>query len=105
MIEKAEAADWIERTMPSTGLRVLMHSIAFQYFPRGSRRRIAQHMEAIGASSDASLAWLRFELDPELENRFSLRLRLWPGGSDRLLAIAGPHGTPIEWIPPTMRER
>ena len=104
-IEKAEAAEWTEQAIPPTGLRVLMHSIAFQYFPRDSQQRIAQHMEAIGTRSDAALAWLRFELDPELENRFSLRLRLWPGGSDRLLAIAGPHGTPIEWIPPTMGER
>jgi hypothetical protein len=97
-IMKADAAEWIERTTPQDGLRVLMHSIAFQYFPLESQERITRHMEATGARSDSPLAWLRFELDPESQKRFSLRLRLWPDGADQLLAIAGPHGTPIEWL-------
>jgi hypothetical protein len=92
----ADAADWVERNITSGGFPVLMHSVAFQYFPVRSQQRIAAHMENLGAG--APLAWLRFELDPELENRFSLRFRLWPDGSDRLLAIAGPHGASIEWL-------
>jgi hypothetical protein len=99
-IEASDAANWLERKMPQTGVRVLMHSIAFQYFEQRSQERITRFMERIGAASDSPLGWLRFELDPELDNRFSLRLRMWPGGSDQLLAIAGPHGTPIEWLAP-----
>jgi hypothetical protein len=99
-VEKAEAAEWVERTIPRDGLRVLMHSIAFQYFPSRSQQRIAHHMETLGAGSNAPLAWLRFELDPEPGNRPSLRLRLWPGVADYHLAIAGPHGTRIEWLAP-----
>ena len=95
-IDKADAAGWVERKIPGDGLRVLMHSIAFQYFPSRTQRRIGDHLEAIAAGSPAPLAWLRFELDPEYQKRFSLRLRLWPGGSDHVLAIAGPHGTPID---------
>ena len=93
-------SNWLERKMPQRGVRVLMHSIAFQYFEQRSQERITRFMERIGAASDSPLGWLRFELDPELDNRFSLRLRMWPGGSDQLLAIAGPHGTPIEWLAP-----
>ena len=62
------------------------------------QERIAAHMARIGEESEAPLAWLRFELDPELGNRFSLRLRQWPGGKETLLAIAGPHGSPVEWM-------
>jgi hypothetical protein len=96
MVEKADAADWVERNIRPHGLPVLMHSIAFQYFPQSTRERIAAHLERTGEA--VFLAWLRFELDPALDKQFSLRLRLWPGGVDRLLAIAGPHGSPIEWI-------
>lgn len=96
-VERADAADWVEHNIGGKGCRVLMHSIAFQYFPPATQRRIADHMAKIGANSREPLAWLRFELDPEMENASTLRLRLWPGGEDQLLAIAGPHGTPIEW--------
>ncbi len=96
-VERADAADWVENAIGRDDCRVLMHSIAFQYFPAATRRRIADHMEKIGTKSEEPLAWLRFELDPKMENIFTLRLRLWPGGEDRLLAVAGPHGTPIEW--------
>jgi hypothetical protein len=97
-VEKADAADWVEQTIRPDGLAVLMHSIAFQYFPQATQERITAHMEKVGPGSGAPLAWLRFELDPALDKQFSLRLRIWPGGGDRLLAIAGPHGSPIEWF-------
>jgi hypothetical protein len=97
-VEKADAADWVERNIRPNGFPVLMHSIAFQYFPRATQERITAHMAKVATASSTPLAWLRFELDPALDKQFSLRLRLWPGGVDRLLAIAGPHGSPIEWL-------
>lgn len=95
-VEQADAADWVERNIRPNGFPILMHSIAFQYFPRSTQERIAAHIEKTG--EDSPVAWLRFELDPALDKKFSLRLRLWPGSVDRLLAIAGPHGSPIEWL-------
>jgi len=49
------------------------------------------------ASPQAPLAWLRFELEPG-EELPSLRLTLWPGGKDRRLASAHPHGAHIDWL-------
>ena len=78
---------------------MVLHSIAFQYFPVAVRQRIEAAMAAAGAraSEAAPLAWLRFELLPE-DERTSLRLRLWPDGGDPLLAWAHPHGSSIKWV-------
>jgi hypothetical protein len=103
-IDRAEAADWTERHVaPVVGAAtVLFHSIAFQYFATSSRARIAGHMERAGAATTAAapLAWLRFEMDDASEGvPPALRLRLWPGGEDHLLARAHPHGSVVDWRP------
>jgi hypothetical protein len=78
---------------------VVLHSIAFQYFPAGTQERIARHVARVGASArpDAPVAWLRYELE-DLQGIPTLRLRMWPGGKDRLLAHADPHGRWIKWV-------
>lgn len=76
-----------------------MHSIAARYFPAATRTRIAAHLAAGGASASAAgpLAWLRFETDPAAGDRPALRLTLWPGGEDRLLAQGSAHGHWVAW--------
>lgn len=101
-VDGADAADWIEAKLavePEPGVtRVVMHSIAFQYFGAESQRRVTERIEAAGAraSTKAPLAWLRFEKEPG-EDRHSLRLRTWPGGEE-LLAWAHPHGRWVHWL-------
>ena len=95
-VDRADAADWLETRLalePEPGMtRVVMHSVAFQYFPDDTKRRVAAYIEAAGAAAtaEAPLAWLRFEEQPG-DGHFSLRLRTWPGAR-RLLAWAHPHG-------------
>lgn len=100
-IDRADAAGWVERRVaPKPGVAgVVLHSIAFQYFPADTQARIAAHMAGQGAlaSARAPLAWLRFELEAG-EELPSLRLTLWPGGADRRLAWAHPHGARIDWL-------
>lgn len=101
-VDRGDAADWLEAKLalaPERGAtRVVMHSIAFQYFDPDSQRRVTEHIEAAGAraSAQAPLAWLRFEKEPG-EDRHSLRLRTWPG-DEQLLAWAHPHGRWIHWL-------
>jgi hypothetical protein len=101
-VARGDAADWLEAQLarePERGVcRVVLHSVAFQYFPRDARQRIRARLEIVGteASEAAPLAWLRLEKLSEDEH-FSLRLRTWPG-DDRLLAWSHPHGTWIEWL-------
>ncbi|HTU09372.1 MAG TPA: DUF2332 family protein [Allosphingosinicella sp.] len=101
-IDRGDAADWLEKTLSldsEAGVtRVVMHSVAFQYFEPDSRRRVAERIAAAGerAAATAPLAWLRFEKEPG-EERHSLRLRTWPGG-EHLLAWAHPHGRSVHWL-------
>ena len=97
----AEAgAAWVGRhPAPRAGVaRVLVHSIALQYFPPEGRDRIAAHMERAGAkaTTEAPLAWLHYEFEAAGDAP-TLRLRLWPGGEDRLLAYVHPHGAWVRW--------
>jgi hypothetical protein len=98
-IDQGDAADWIIMQLaspPAEGTaRVIMHSVAYQYFPPETQRRVSSAIEAAGAREP--LAWLRMEKQPGDEN-YSLRLKLWPGGEDRLLAWTHPHGRSIRWL-------
>ena len=101
-VDRAGAADWLEEQLslaPAPGVtRVVMHSVAFQYFDADSQNRVTAHIEATGerASATAALAWLRFEQEAE-SGKPSLRLRTWPGG-EHLLAWAHPHGRSVRWL-------
>ena len=103
--DPADAADWIEARLkraPEPGVtRVVMHSVAFHYFPESTKERVAAHIEAAGtaARADAPLAWLRYEQQPG-DSRFGLWLRTWPG-DDRLLAWTHPHGKFVTWLSDT----
>jgi hypothetical protein len=103
MLGQGDAADWLETQLepaPRSGLvRVVMHSIAFQYFPPATRQRINAIMTRLGvtASAQAPLAWLFYEMDPERPTMAVLRLRLWPGGQEQILATGDSHGTRLSW--------
>lgn len=100
-LDGADAAAWVASHValqPGTAT-VVYHSIAWQYFPLATQDAISAHLQALGASAtaDAPLAWLRYEFDTA-DTPPKLRLRLWPGGEDRLLAEAHPHGASVRWL-------
>jgi hypothetical protein len=102
-LDTGDAAAWTETRMfdaPEPGVtRVVLHSVAFQYFHPETQARVAAAIEAAGASAgeETPVAWLRYERLPE-EADFTLRLRLWPDGEDRLLARGHAHGRWAEWL-------
>lgn len=102
MVSEGDAADWLEarlRAPAADGVTtVVLHSVAFQYFPAETQHRIAAAIAR--AAADRPIAWLRFEKLPE-DSDFSLRLRTWPTGDDRLLAWANAHGSRIDWLDDT----
>jgi hypothetical protein len=80
---------------------VVFHSIVWQYVEAPERERIHAALEEAGARSTpgAPLAWLRME--PAAGRHADgprVDLRLWPGGTDRLVARAGYHGRPVRWL-------
>jgi hypothetical protein len=102
-IDLGDAGDWIEAqcaTPQAEGqLRVVMHSVFWQYVERGTQDRIATAIERAGegATLNRPLAWLRFEPFDETAI-MALKLRLWPWGDDRHLANCHAHGSWVEWL-------
>lgn len=98
-VDRGDAGDWIDMQLaapPAEGTaRIIMHSVAYQYFPPETQGRVTGAIEAAGAREP--LAWLRMEKVPA-DEKFSLRLKLWPGGEDRLLAWTHPHARQISWV-------
>lgn len=103
-IARADAADWIERRLAEPQaegvVRVLCHTIMWQYLPSEARTRIEQAMARAGrvATEARPLAWVSFETNRETF-RHEIRARHWPGGvSWTLLGSAQAHGAWIEWF-------
>ena len=96
-IDAARAEEWIEKQLRRPANRcatVVFHSIFMDYLSPQAKARFLFVMEEAGnrATADAPLAWLRMEpggVEAEV------RLRIWPGGKDRLVALSGFHG---QWV-------
>lgn len=97
----ADAADWAEAHLavePEPGVcRVVQHTVAWQYFPEATKARVRARLEAAGAraSAEAPLALLRLESEPDA---FRLRLTVWPGGEERVLAEPEAHVGRVRWF-------
>jgi hypothetical protein len=101
-VDAGDAAAWVERELaaPREGVAtVLVHSVVWQYLPPATRAAIECTLEQAGdrATPRAPLAWLRMEFR-ESGAPAELRLTLWPGGAERTLARAHPHGEWVEWL-------
>lgn len=99
-IDRGGAAEWAAEQLAQSrhGVATLVfHSIVMQYLPEKERLDFESHVRDAGeaASELAPLAWLRMEPGGE---RAEVRLTIWPGREDRLLARAGYHGSPVELL-------
>jgi hypothetical protein len=100
VVEQANGADWLETRLarPAHGMAtVVYHSIVLQYVDEASRDRMSAAIAAAGerASAAAPFAWLRMEPGGD---QAEVRLTLWPGGEDRLLATTSFHGRDVCWL-------
>lgn len=100
-VQTADAVAWTAaQAAPAQGAAtVLFHSVFWQYMPPASQAALTAAIAAHGAtaSPEAPFAWLRMEPPPENLAVMELRLTLWPGGQERLLGHAHPHGATVDW--------
>jgi len=102
-VERADAAEFLGRLAPEPGtVTVLWHSIMWQYLSPAERDGCTAAIERAGATArpEAPLARLAFEpraIPPDSRARFLVALTTWPGGHERILAEAHPHGAPVHW--------
>jgi hypothetical protein len=100
-LQRASAGDWLAREIPRAApreARVLFHSVMWLYVHEAERKRIHTLMNEAGrcATAETPLAWLRME--GHNYDYCEIRLRMWPGGEDRLLGRCHYHGAWVEWL-------
>ncbi|MEO8813319.1 MAG: DUF2332 family protein [Caulobacteraceae bacterium] len=101
-VEREDAVTWAaHRARPETGAAtVLYHSVFWQYLPAESQAALADALTTLGAAAtaEAPFAWLRMEPPPDNMGIMEVRLTLWPGGEEHLLAHVHPHGAWVDWL-------
>ena len=102
-LDQESADTWIARQLaePVRGVAtVVFHSVFWPYLPDAVQDRIRATIEATGerATADAPLAWLSYEGDDAHPGVVALRLRVWPGGEERLLGTGRHHWHPVQWL-------
>ena len=76
---------------------VVFHSIVTQYLEPSERAAVEQLLESAGARVTAERPLARLAMEPAGELA-DVRLTLWPGAEERLVARAGYHGCPVHWL-------
>jgi len=98
-VEAADAADFLDRelTKPAIdgALRVVVHSIFWQYLADKPRLGIQQAM--LRAAVNGPVAWLRLEADGRTPGA-GLIVTLFPSGEQHTLARGDYHGRWINWL-------
>ncbi len=99
-VQRTNAADWLEerlRDVPSGVATVIYHSIVLQYLDNAEFERVGKAITGAGAAAteEAPVAWLRMEPGGEEAH---IRLTMWPGGRERLVATSSYHGAAVRWL-------
>lgn len=102
-LDAGDAADWLEARLAepqATGtMRVVMHSVVWQYLSeaRQSRLRAALHATGAAATPERPFGWVMMEPNRDLAAH-EVRVRGWPGGGMQVVARAHAHGAWVEGL-------
>jgi len=102
-LEQLDAADAVPGIGVAAGeLIVLWHSIMWQYLSASEQDTVLAEIEALGAQARADAPFAHLTLEPHRRTpdapvEFAVRVRVWPGGDDRVLGTCSPHGPPVTW--------
>jgi hypothetical protein len=102
-VEQVPAGSLLSRLSPQDGtVLVVWHSVSWQYFDASERSTAAAELARLGAAAteDAPVARIAFEsgqLPDEEGYRFLTTVTTWPGGRERVIGEAEPHGVPATW--------
>ena len=99
-VATADAADWLadklDDSVPGVAT-VVFHSIVMQYLSPGERTVVEELFEKAGRKATTATPMARLAMEPAGEMA-DVRLTLWPGGREQLIARAGYHGRPVIWL-------
>ena len=110
-IDRADAAEWLPRRLEEVRAgvtTVVFHSVVEMYLSVEQRAHLRGAIMEAGAraTADAPVAWLKMEhlagstpspSGPVGIGPRNVHLTVWPGGEERAIATATPHGPPVYW--------
>jgi hypothetical protein len=100
-LRQEPASDTLRRTALADGSwTVLWHSIVRQYLDEAQRAAVTEGIAALGAAATPSARFAWLSLEPHritAHGECLVALTTWPGGHQRVLGTAPPHGLPVTW--------
>ena len=103
-LRQEPASDTLRRAALADGSwTVLWHSIVRQYLDEAQRAAVTEGIAALGAAATPSARFAWLSLEPHritAHGECLVALTTWPGGHQRVLGTAPPHGLPVTWAPP-----
>ena len=102
-VEQVGAADFLDRlTLRDGTTTVVWHSVMWQYLAPADRSRAEARLAELGSQASDRAGFARLMLEPRrrtpgADHEFLVVLQSWPGGEERLLGSAHPHGLPTTW--------
>lgn len=81
---------------------VLWHSVMWQYLDASEQAAVQAETDRIAAHASDAAPFALLALEPRRRagrsgHPFTVTLRIWPGGQERVLGEAAPHGPPVTW--------
>ena len=98
-VDAERAHSWLEARLARPGpgaASVVCHSIVMQYLEPSERDAVERLVASAGARATAERPLARLAMEPAGELA-DVRLTIWPGAAERLIARAGYHGRPVHW--------
>jgi hypothetical protein len=100
-LRREPASRTVDRITLAAGTwTVLWHSIVWQYLNPDQRDALTRRAGELGAAATGQSRFAHLTLEPSRQGQYLVTLTTWPGGLQRVLGTASPHGIPVTWDPP-----
>jgi hypothetical protein len=97
-VRREPASATVGRTSVREGSwTVLWHSVVRQYLDPPQRAAVAERVAELAAAATRTARFAHLFLEPVRDRGFLVSLTAWPGGEERILGRASPHGIPVTW--------
>ncbi len=102
-VERAGAAEFLDRLELREGTTtVVWHSVMWQYLPTAEQDAVRRRVDVLGAAAGDPAGFAHASFEPRRRapghpHEFLVTVRTWPGGAQRVLGSASPHGIPTTW--------
>ena len=99
-VDREDAGTWLEDALhdpPNGQLRLVFHTVAWQYFPRQTKALAEAVLAKAAAAATADAPLARLSMENSDGKAAAVTLTTWPGGDERLIARADVHGRWVDW--------